>query len=54
MELLNDARAAGNVSTVAFIVGAAGVAAGTVLWFTAPRGVQVGVGYQTLQIGGTW
>jgi len=29
---------AGTISTVAFIVGAAGLAGGTVLWFTAPRG----------------
>jgi hypothetical protein len=33
----NDARAAGNVATVAFAVGAAAIAAGAVLWLTAPR-----------------
>jgi hypothetical protein len=32
----DDALAAGNVSTVAFIVGGVGLAAGTVLWFTLP------------------
>ncbi len=32
-----DARSAGNVSTIAFIVGGVGVAAGAVLWFTAPK-----------------
>jgi serine/threonine-protein kinase len=32
----NDAYAAGNVATVAMLVGAAGVAGGLALWFTAP------------------
>jgi hypothetical protein len=54
VNLMNEARAAGNVSTVAFLVGAAGVAVGATLWFTAPRGVQVGVGYGTMQIAGSW
>ena len=34
----DDARSAGNVSTVAFIVGGVGLAAGAVLWFTLPSG----------------
>jgi hypothetical protein len=42
-----DAQAAGNVSTVALIIGAVGVAGGAVLWFAAPsggNGTQVGFG----------
>jgi hypothetical protein len=35
---LDDAKAAGNISTVAFIVGGVGVALGTVLFFTASSG----------------
>jgi hypothetical protein len=54
VNLMTEARAAGNVSTVAFLIGAAGVAVGATLWFTAPRGVQVGVGYGTMQIAGSW
>jgi hypothetical protein len=55
VELINQARSAGNVSTVAFIVGAAGLVAGTTLWFTAPRSAaQIGVGMGTLQIRGSW
>jgi len=33
--LLDDARSAGNVSTIAFIVGGVGLAGGALLWFTA-------------------
>lgn len=41
----NDAQTAGNVSTVAMIVGAAFVAGGAVLWLTAPQGkTEVGLG----------
>jgi serine/threonine-protein kinase len=41
----NDAHKAGNVSTVAMIVGAAGLVGGVALWFTAPKGsAQVGLG----------
>ncbi len=36
--LRDDALAAGNVSTVAFIVGGVGLAAGVTLWFTLPSG----------------
>jgi serine/threonine-protein kinase len=40
----NDAHQAGTISTVAMIVGAAGLAGGAVLWFTAPKGsAQVGL-----------
>jgi hypothetical protein len=34
-----DARSAGDAATVAFGLGAAALAAGGILWFTAPRGV---------------
>jgi hypothetical protein len=34
----DDALAAGNVSTIAFIIGGVGLATGTVLWFTLPSG----------------
>ncbi|HEV8550213.1 MAG TPA: hypothetical protein VGQ57_14315 [Polyangiaceae bacterium] len=36
-ELRNDARTAGNVSTIAFIAGGALIAGGAVLYFTAPK-----------------
>jgi serine/threonine-protein kinase len=55
VELTAKAVRNGNASTVAFVVGAVGLAGGAVLWFTAPRAsTQVGVGPGTLQIGGTW
>ena len=55
----NDAATAGNVSTVAFIVGGVGLAGGAVLWFTAPgasasSGTQVGFGLGGAQLRGTW
>lgn len=34
--LRNDAIAAGNISTIAFVVGGVGLATGTVLWFVLP------------------
>lgn len=53
-----DAVKAGNVSTVAFIVGAAGLVGGAVLWVTAKSSdasrVQVGLGPGTLQVRTTW
>jgi hypothetical protein len=55
VELTETARKAGNVSTIAFAVGAAGLVAGSILWFTAPRGgPQVGVGMGTMQLRGSW
>jgi hypothetical protein len=60
VQLWSDARTAGNISTAAFIVGAAGIAGATVLWFTAPkaRGTAPGtgllVGPGSLQWKGTW
>jgi hypothetical protein len=59
--LWNDARKAGDLSTVAFIVGGAGVAGGLLLWFTAPRTegspapqAEVGLGPGTIQLKGVW
>jgi hypothetical protein len=55
VDLVAQARGAGNVSTAAFVLGGVGLIAGSVLWFTAPRSnVEVGVGIGTLQIAGTW
>jgi len=53
----NDAHAAGNVSTVAMIVGGVGLAGAAVLWFTAPHAsastsARLGVGVGTLQVRG--
>jgi hypothetical protein len=53
----SDAKSAGNVSTVAFVVGGVGVAAATVLWLTAPsagQSTRVGLGPGTIQIAGSW
>jgi hypothetical protein len=55
VELIEQARRAGNLSTVAFVIGATGVVAGATLWITAPRHVpQVGLGIGGLHIRGTW
>jgi hypothetical protein len=48
-KLGDDAKSEGTISTVAFVVGAAGIAGGLVLWFTAPDGedesrASIGVG----------
>ncbi len=53
----NDARAAGNISTVAMIVGGVSLAGGAVLWFSAPRShtepsARLGVGVGSLQLRG--
>ena len=53
----NDAHAAGNVSTVAMIIGGVGLAGAAVLWFTAPKptetaSVRLGVGIGSLQVRG--
>jgi hypothetical protein len=58
--LWSDARTDGNVSTVAFIVGAAGIVGATALWFTAPKARSTGpsigllVGPGSVQWKGTW
>jgi hypothetical protein len=61
VDLWNDAVSAGNVSTVAFIVGAAGLAGGAILWFTARPAASeaapattVGIGPGSLVLRGTW
>jgi hypothetical protein len=59
VDLWNQARAAGNVSTAAFIVAGAGLAGGAALWFTARRPAsagptQIGLGIGSLQLRGTW
>ncbi len=52
----NDAHAAGNVSTVAMVVGVAGLAGGVVLWLSAPKSAEqnaeLGLGFGTLQLRG--
>ncbi|HEX4336223.1 MAG TPA: hypothetical protein VH062_09940 [Polyangiaceae bacterium] len=54
----NDAHSAGNVATIAFVVGAVGVAAGVTLWFTAPHpssaATSVGLGFGTVQMKGSF
>jgi hypothetical protein len=51
-----SATSAGNVSTVAFVVGGSALAGAAVLWLTAPsnRNVGVGIGPGTLQVQGSW
>ncbi len=55
----NTAGTTGDVSTVGFIVGGAGLVGAAVLWFTAPRSsggvtAQVGLGPRGVQLKGTW
>ncbi|HEY0469307.1 MAG TPA: hypothetical protein VGC79_34185 [Polyangiaceae bacterium] len=60
----SDAKASGNISTVAFIVGGAALAGGVLLWVTAKPPSQesgaatgdlrLGVGLGSLQMRGTW
>jgi hypothetical protein len=59
--LKDEAITAGNVSTVAFIVGGVGLAAGAILWFTAPSEspttasrLRVGVGPTSLAVRTVW
>jgi len=57
VDLTDEAIRAGNVSTIAFAVGAVGLASGAVLWFTAtPKApvAGVGIGMGTLQLHGVW
>jgi hypothetical protein len=59
VNLWSDARQAGNISTIAFVVGGVALAGGIVLWFTAPHRAetttaQLGVGPGSLQLRGTW
>jgi hypothetical protein len=54
----SDAGAAGNMSTIGFIVGGVGIAGAAVLWFTAPSSggstAQVGIAPGAIQLKGTW
>jgi hypothetical protein len=57
--LMEDARSAGTVSTVSFIVGGVGLGAATVLWFVRPfsreaAAVEVKVGPAAIRIAGRW
>jgi hypothetical protein len=56
----SDAKSAGNISTVAFIVGGVALAGGAALWFTGSSesskgpSAQVGIGPGVVQVRGTW
>jgi hypothetical protein len=53
LDASNDAQSAGNVATVAFIVGGVALAGGVALWFTAPSGkssTQVGLGLGSIRV----
>jgi len=64
LALKEDAIAAGNVSTIAFVVGGVGLAAGAVLWFTLPDGsegehadagtLRLGLGPGSVELGGSF
>ncbi len=59
VNLGNDARSAGNLSTAMMIVGAVGVAAGVTLWVSAPKAessasARVGLGPGSVQLVGAW
>jgi hypothetical protein len=59
VELWNDARTAGTISTIGFVVGGVGLATGTILWLTAKTpsrntALEAGVGPGSIQIRGTW
>ncbi|HXY44665.1 MAG TPA: hypothetical protein VEH29_10795 [Acidimicrobiales bacterium] len=58
VNMWNDAKTTGNVSTALFIVGGVGVAAGAILWFTAkPAGTtvaQIGLLPGGIRLRGTW
>jgi hypothetical protein len=56
LSLKADARRAGNVSTVAFAVGALGLAGGALLWLTpgSPSATQLGLGPATIGVRGQW
>ena len=58
VDLRNDAVVYGNVSTVAFIVGAVGIAGGAVLWLSAPKTetarLGVSIGASRIALEGAW
>lgn len=53
-DLRSSARSAGTLSTVAFVAGGVGLAAGAALGFTAPRSTSVGRGPASSQLKGAW
>ena len=59
LQMNHDARTAGNLATVAFAVGALGIAGGVALWLTAPSSpssprAEVALVGSTLHLRGTW
>lgn len=59
VELWNDARSSGNISTIAFAVGGVGLVTGAILWFTAKTpsrttALQADFGPGSVQIRGSW
>jgi predicted sugar kinase len=56
VDLAEQAKSAGNISTIAFIAGGVLVAGGAVLYFTAPRGktTAIGVGPGSLLVRGSF
>jgi hypothetical protein len=58
VSLRSDAISAGNLSTVSFVVGAAGLVGGALLWFTAApskeSATQVGLGFGRIVVGGSF
>jgi hypothetical protein len=61
VNLWNEARSAGNISTAALVAGGVLLAGGAVLWFTTgkPRsdaalGPEVGLGFGNITLRGTW
>ncbi|MET0595939.1 MAG: hypothetical protein ABW133_24780 [Polyangiaceae bacterium] len=58
VDLWDDARSAGNISTIAFAVGGVGLATGAILWFTAKPSksstMHAHIGPGSVQIRGTW
>jgi hypothetical protein len=55
MDLSHEALRAGNVATVAYTIGTVGLAAGAILWFTAPRvAPQVGVERGMVRVRVVW
>jgi hypothetical protein len=53
VNLRDDARSAGNLSTVGFIVGGVGLAGAAVLWFTAGPTSGSGAGATALRVSPT-
>jgi hypothetical protein len=61
VRMWQDAKRAGNISTVAFVAGGIGLAGAALLWLTAPEtpvarsaGLEVGPGQVTMALRGRW